>query len=186
MENQLSGGERERAFGDCGSFILPSDTFLCCARLSDRNFSLNSELELCVRLSFWYRGSLLFSSSFFFFDSLQTDRTRIIYELHLEALPITRSRIMLSFSFSSVNDMSNATTPLDDDVDEYLFSAEMSRRLVDDKLIRQKSSFVFEISESGLRTLGNEEQIVFLIIFMVITLVSLSGNLLTIFVLITR
>lgn len=82
--------------------------------------------------------------------------------------------------------MSNATTPLDDDVDEYLFSAEMSRRLVDDKLIRQKSSFVFEISESGLRTLGNEEQIVFLIIFMVITLVSLSGNLLTIFVLITR
>lgn len=71
------------------------------------------------------------------------------------------------------------------DDDEYLLSEKMGL-LVNDKLIRRQSSFVYQISESGLRTLGNEEQIAFLVIFTVITLVSLSGNLLTICVLAVR
>lgn len=94
---------------------------------------------------------------------------------------------MLSSSYTSANDMSISSTATisSSDDDEYLFS-EKTSLLVNDKLIRRQSSYAFRINESELRTLGNEEQIALLVIFTVITLVSLAGNLLTICMLAVR
>lgn len=115
-----------------------------------------------------------------FFDSLQTGRN------NLWTSSCKAHQTMLSFSLSSVNDISSNITSRDYDDDEFLFSAKM-RPLSNDKLIhRQSSSFVFVMSESSLRTLGYEEQIAFLVIFSIITSVSLFGNLLTICALIMR
>lgn len=94
---------------------------------------------------------------------------------------------MLSSPYTSANDMSVSSTATrsSSDDDEYLFS-EKTSLLVNDKLIPRQSSYAFRIKESDLQTLGNEEQIALLVIFTLITLVSLAGNLLTICMLAVR
>lgn len=87
---------------------------------------------------------------------------------------------MLASFHSSVNDINNITSRVDDD--EFQFEKRM-RLLTNDELVYRQSKFVWKMMESELKTLDPDLQIVFLIIFSIIVFVAFFGNLLTIIVL---